>query len=123
MVSRKALRLFGQNPAATFTAPRAIGQWKHRRSKAASVGGLFHFPFGFSPATRLSRTAFRERTADTVRFIFCATAGGCHAGFEHCSQLIVFHSRPWPACWARSGHFLAFSPSSARGRRALIGGP
>jgi hypothetical protein len=39
MVSRKALRLFGQNPAATFIAPRAIGQWNHRVSKAASVGG------------------------------------------------------------------------------------
>jgi hypothetical protein len=45
MVSRKALRLLDQNPAATFTVPRAIAQWSYRRSKAASVGGLFHFPF------------------------------------------------------------------------------
>src|SRR5216684_2605805 len=34
MVSRKALRLLGQNPAATFTVPRAIAQCNHRRNKA-----------------------------------------------------------------------------------------
>jgi hypothetical protein len=51
MASRKALRLSNQSAVATFTAVRATAQWNHRVSKAASVGGLFHFPFAFSPSS------------------------------------------------------------------------
>ena len=56
-----------------------------------------HFPFAFSPATRLSRTAFRERTADTVRFIFCATAGAVMPASSiarSCSSSTRVHGRP-----------------------------
>jgi hypothetical protein len=45
--------------------------------------------------------------------------GGFHAGFKHCSQLIVFRARPRLACRARSGHFFPFNPIST-GRRMGI---
>src|SRR5713226_2814408 len=44
MVSRKALRLFGQKPAAIFTAPRAIGQWNHRRRRPPQLAASFISP-------------------------------------------------------------------------------
>jgi hypothetical protein len=49
MVSRRALRLLGQHPAATFTVPRAIAQWNHRRSK----GRLSWRPLSFAAMVAL----------------------------------------------------------------------
>ena len=87
MVSRKALRLFGQNPAATFTAPRAIGQWNHRRSKAVSLRANRHRRQAFTQlGRRCARGHFlqfrpRPRTPDFARYdrISCSEASSARS--------------------------------------------
>jgi len=103
MVSRKALRLLGQNSAATFTVPRAMAQWNHRRTKVASVGGLFHFHFGFGPLVRpwlrhfpFAFSKARMSTAikaainsdETVAAIFFALGLSFHEPFTICARSV-----------------------------------
>jgi hypothetical protein len=89
---------------------------RQTRIGALLVAG--HFPFTFSPASRLFRTVFRVRTADTVLLSFSAIAG---AFLCRLRALLAVDRLPRASKAGQQGEvrsFLHLSPISTRRRIA-----